>query len=256
MRMVRVPVSVVLAALVGGFIGSIFFSGAGTLATGSDQARERMRARVQAPAADQAKARLRVQTNGTNQAPAGAGTSNAVLVIDVNNITTYLDDVTNAEKATRAVPTPAIPKPFQNLYGIGDIYAVNGLPAHGTWSVFTGLMFLVPVDIPGYAINDTFRGGIAVTNMEILNEDYSPRGTIMGVGLAGGPAPPLSGAFGLHFGNVAIAGGTGEFVGVRGVLGESTNPTDSFRFASTAEDPSIRRQVNGGRLTFVVSLVR
>jgi len=254
MRMVRVPVTVVVAALLGGFVGGIFSSGARALATGDDQGRERVRAQAAVPAGEQASARLHAQVSGPDQARAGS--SNAVLVIDVNNITTYLDDVTNAEKATRAVPTPAIPKPFQNLYGIGDIYAVNGQPARGTWSVFTGLMFLVPVEIPGYAINDTFRGGIAVTNFEILKEDFSPRGTIMAMGLAGGQAPPLSGVFGLHFGNLAVAGGTGEFVGVRGVSGESTNPTDSFRFASTSEDPSIRRQVNGGKLTFIVSLVR
>lgn len=223
MRMARVSLPVVLAALVGGFLGSVLFSGGG------------------AHAADQARVR---------------GAANSVLVIDVNNITTYLDDVPNAEKATRNVPTPAVPRPFQNLYGIGDIYAVNGVPARGTWSVFTALNFLVPAEIPGYALADTFRGGVAVTNFEILNSDMTPRGTIMAMGLAGGPAPPLSGAFGLHFGNLAVAGGTGEFVGVRGVSGESTNPTDSFRFASTSEDPSIRRQVNGGRLTFIVSLVR
>lgn len=227
MRIVRVPLSVLAAALVGGFIGSFVFSGAPAQATGADRAKAR------------------------------GVSANAVLVIDVNNITTYLDDgVPNSQKATRAVSTPAVPKPFQNLYGIGDIYAVNGEAARGTWSVFTALNFLAPVELPGIAIADTFRGGVAVTNFEILNADMTPRGTIMAMGLAGGPAPPLSGAFGLHFGNLAVAGGTGEFVGVRGVSGESTNPTDSFRFASTAEDPSIRRQVNGGKLTFIVSLVR
>lgn len=241
MRMARVSLPVVLAALVGGFLGSVFFPGGGAHATAVDQARAR-----------DAAAQVLTAQQATPRAPASS-----VLVIDVDNITTYLDDgVPNSEKATHSQPTPAVPKPFQNLYGIGDIYAVNGLPARGTWSVFTALSFMVPFQTPGYAINDTFRGGVAVTNFEILNPDMTERGTIMAMGLAGGPAPPLSGAFGLHFGDLAVAGGTGEFVGVRGVSGENTNPTDSFRFASVAEDPSIRRQVNGGRLTFIVSLVR
>jgi len=212
----RISLPVVLAALVGGFVGSIVFSGG----------------------------------------HAHAETTTTVLAIDVDNITTYLGDVDYSKLATRAQPTPAAPKPFTNLYGIGDIYAVNGKPARGTWSVFTALNFLAPVKAPGIAIADTFRGGVAVTNFEILNADMTPRGTLMAMGLAGGQAPPLSGAFGLHFGNLAVAGGTGEFVGVRGVSGETTNPTDSFRFASTSEDPSIRRDVNGGKLTFVVTLIR
>ena len=227
-RIARTSLAVVLAALVGGFLGSLFFGRGGTQAFAAPQSRAVPNA-----------------------------TSTSVLVIDVNNITTYLDDgVPNSEKATHNFSTPAIPKPFQNLYGIGDIIAVNGKPARGTWSVFTALNFLAPVELPGIAIADTFRGGVAVTNFEILNADLTPRGTVMAIGLAGGQAPPLSGVFGLHFGNLAVAGGTGEFVGVRGVSGETTNPTDSFRFASTAEDPSIRRQVNGGKLTFVVTLIR
>ena len=216
MRTVRASFSVVMAALAGGFIGSIVFSGGG----------------------------------------AHAATTTTVLQIDVDNITTYLADADYGKLASRAVPTPAVPKPFMNLYGIGDIYAVDGKPARGTWSVFTALNFLAPIKAPGLAFSDTFRGGVAVTNFEILNADMTPRGTLMAMGLAGGQAPPLSGAFGLRFGNLAVAGGTGEFVGVRGVSGETTNPTDSFRFASTSEDPSIRREVNGGKLTFVVTLIR
>lgn len=176
--------------------------------------------------------------------------------IDVENITTYIGDTDYSKLASNPNPVPTFPKAFANLYGIGDIVAVDGRPARGTWSVFTALNFLAPVQLPGVALADTFRGGIAVTNFEILEPDFSPRGTIMAMGLAGGQAPPGSGAFGLRFGNLAVAGGTGEFIGVRGVSGETTNPTDSFRFASVSEDPSKRRTYPGGKLVFVVTLIR
>ncbi len=179
-----------------------------------------------------------------------------VLEIDVENITTYLGDASYANLASKEESTPAAPKAFANLYGIGDIVAVNAKPARGTWSVFTALNLLAPASVPGIAIADTFRGGVAVTNWEILNPDFTPRGTVMAVGLAGGPALPFSGVSGLHYGNLAVVGGTGEFIGVRGVSGEPTDPLASFRFASTAEDPSIRRQVKGGKLTFIVTLIR
>ena len=77
----------------------------------------------------------------------------------------------------------------------------------------------------------------------------------MMMGLAGGQAPPGGGVYALRFGNGAVIGGTGEFIGAKGVMGETTNPLDSFRYASTSEDPSVRRQLGGGKLTFVVSMI-
>jgi hypothetical protein len=178
-----------------------------------------------------------------------------VLEVDVENITTYIGDTSDYSKvAGNPTQTPVAPKSFAPLYGIGDIVRVNGRPAKGTWTVFTGLILLAPVEVPGIAIADTFRGGIAVSTLEILNTDFSPRGSVMMMGLAGGPAPPLGGAIGLHFGNMAITGGTGEFIGAKGVMGETTNPLEAFRFASNSEDPSTRRALGGGKLTFVLSM--
>lgn len=179
-----------------------------------------------------------------------------VLEINVENITTYIGDSDFSKLASKPDLTPTGPKSFSTLIGLGDIVAVNGRPARGTWSVFTALALMAPIPIPGFAISDTFRGGVAVTQFEILDSDGAPRGTIMAQGLAGGPAPPGSGAFGLRFGNLAITGGTGEFVGARGVSGETTNPIEGFRFASSSEDPSKRRVLGGGKLTFVASIVR
>ncbi len=179
-----------------------------------------------------------------------------VLEVEVQNITTYIGDTSDYSKlASVQSQTTAQPKAFAPLWGIGDIVFVNGKPARGTWSVFTALSLLVPIQLPGYALNDTFRGGVFVSTLEILNPDFSPRGTIIMSGLAGGPAPGGGGAYALRFGNAAIIGGTGEFIGAKGVMGETTNPLDSFRYASTSEDPSLRRQIGGGKLTFVVSMI-
>ncbi len=178
-----------------------------------------------------------------------------ILEVEVENITTYIGDTGDYSKvASDPHQTNAVPKSFGALYGIGDIVAVNGRPAKGTWTVYAGLMLLAPAQAPGIAISDTFRGGIAMSTMEILNSDSSPRGSIMMVGMAGGPAPPGGGSFALRFGNMAIAGGTGEFIGARGVMGETSNPLEQFRFASITEDPAIRRQIGGGKLHFVVSM--
>jgi hypothetical protein len=178
-----------------------------------------------------------------------------VLEVDVENIVTYIGDTPDYSRITsNPTETTVAPKSFAALYGIGDIVRVNGRPARGTWSVFTGLILLAPVQVPGIALSDTFRGGQAMTTMEILNPDFSPRGSIMAMGLAGGPAPPAGGAYGLRFGNMAIVGGTGEFIGAHGVMGETSNPLESFRFASIAEDPSVRRTLGGGKLTFVLSM--
>jgi hypothetical protein len=178
-----------------------------------------------------------------------------VLEIDVINIVTYIGDTADYSKLA-SVPslTTVAPKSFAPLTGVGDIVMVNGKPARGTWSVFTALNLLAPIQAPGIAFSDTFRGGVAVTTMEILNPDFSPRGTLMAMGLAGGQAPPAGGAFGLKFGNMAIVGGTGEFIGAKGVMGETSNPLEGFRFASASEDPSVRRTLGGGKLTFVFSM--
>ncbi len=179
-----------------------------------------------------------------------------VLEVQVENITTYIGDTPDFSKLA-SVPslTTAVPKAFSGLWGIGDIVYVNGQKARGTWSVFTALNLIAPVQIPGIAISDTFRGGVFISTLEILNTDFSPRGTVMMMGLAGGQAPPGGGVYALRFGNGAVVGGTGEFIGAKGVMGETTNPLDSFRYASTSEDPSVRRQLGGGKLTFVVSMI-
>ncbi len=177
-----------------------------------------------------------------------------ILQVEVENIVTYIGDANYAFLASIPDQTTSTPKAFAPLWGLGDIVAVNGKPARGTWSVFTALSLIAPIQQPGIAIADTFRGGLAVSTLEILNPDFSPRGTVMMMGLAGGPAPPGGGSFAMRFGNMAVVGGSGEFIGAKGVMSETTNPLEAFRYASTSEDPSVRRQIGGGKLSFVVSL--
>ena len=98
---------------------------------------------------------------------------------------------------------------------MGDIVAVSGQPARGTWTVRATLTFQTPCAPVGFAIADVVRGGIADAIWEILKPDMQPVGTIMASGLAGGPPPP--GAPRLQqAGNLAVTGGTGAYFGMRG----------------------------------------
>ena len=179
-----------------------------------------------------------------------------VLEIEVENMTAYLGNTSDFSKlAGTPTLTNAQAKAFSGLWGIGDIVTVNGKPARGTWAVYAAMSLLAPVEVPGIAISDTYRGGVLMTTLEVLNPDFSPRGTIMMSGLAGGQAPPGGGVFAMKYGNTAVVGGTGEFIGAKGVMGNTTDPIVSVRYASTSEDPSLRRQFGGGKMTFVVSMI-
>lgn len=185
--------------------------------------------------------------------PAPAANSVLTLTIDVENITTYIGDSDFADLASDPRATVAFPKTFSTLVGIGDIVRLNGKPARGTWTVFTALEILAPIEAPGVAIADIARGGIATSVHEIQDASGRPIGSLIGVGMAGGPAPPLSPP-NHRFGNLAVVGGTGYFFGAQGIGGETTNPVESFRFASASEDPSRRRDHGGGQLRFVFTL--
>jgi uncharacterized protein (TIGR03437 family) len=51
---------------------------------------------------------------------------------------------------------------------------------------------------------------------------------------------------------VAVTGGTGAFLGARGML---TSPPFTIRLASMAEDPAMRRTIGGGRGHFLAYLI-
>jgi uncharacterized protein (TIGR03437 family) len=80
--------------------------------------------------------------------------------------------------------------------------------------------------------------------------DGTPIGTIMTSGFTGGNAPPGPPA-GL-FCNMAVTGGTGAFLGARGVM---TSPDFGERATSIQEDPSTRRINGGTHFNFTVYLI-
>ncbi len=94
---------------------------------------------------------------------------------------------------------------------------------------------------------------MAEWHCEILQEDGTPVGSIAGVGLNGGGAPPgaPSGSTG---GTFVVTGGTGAFLGVRGqgAFGSGT-AIDTRR--SAVEDPVNRRLHGGAALPLILYLI-
>jgi hypothetical protein len=116
--------------------------------------------------------------------------------------------------------------------------AVNGQPVKGNYVGRTGVVNLSPTG--NGAIADVTRTALREHLFEILQPDGTTIGTIISVGLSGGPAPP--GMPSTERGNWAIVGGSEAFLGARGTVGG----TDGVgRAASMAENPA-NRHINGG----------
>ena len=176
------------------------------------------------------------------------------LVIDLENVVSYLDDVSDPLKlATAPSVTPRAftgVKSFAVATILGDIVAVNGVPAKGTY--FSPLRGLEanPAPSPGTAIADVTRSAVREDIFEILKSDGTAVGTIMSLGLAGGPAPP--GTPSAERGNWAIVGGTGAFLGARGQV---SGTGQGGRSASAVEDPANRRTNGGMAVRMIVHLI-
>jgi hypothetical protein len=135
------------------------------------------------------------------------------------------------------------------IVGLGDIVAVNGQPAKGTYAASGTTLCISPTPVPGQPIADISVGPMVIETYEFLASDGTPIGTIMSNGLRiASPHTP-----GLSAGNLntAIVGGTGAFFGARGQIG---NPDRSLGDSnksgrSIREDPGMRR-VNGGQHTY------
>ena len=66
----------------------------------------------------------------------GQGSSGVILVVEVENLLRYREDTSDLSKFATD-PNPTIPTPPRNFYFvvyIGDIVAVNGQPAKGTFT--------------------------------------------------------------------------------------------------------------------------
>jgi hypothetical protein len=182
----------------------------------------------------------------------------AILQIDIENFVEYQNDLSDQSKlATNPNITPvAPPRNFYPAATLGDIVAVNGEPAKGTYAARTWIFGLSPTPGPGQAIADTTRTALRYGAFEILKPDGTLVGTVMIVGSAGGSPPPPGAPVAQTSGNFAIIGGTGAFLGVRGQYGQVPTPQSvAVRLASMAEDPGNRRTNGGGRVRYVLHLI-
>jgi uncharacterized protein (TIGR03437 family) len=171
-----------------------------------------------------------------------------ILTVDVENVVQYIDDNTDFTKLA-TVPGPTVGSASQNFRKfviLGDIVGVNGKPVKGTLVENSRAITMRPSPSPGQAITDITRNNVTQFAYEFLAVDGSPIGTIVGIGFGNGPPPPGA-PQALTQGNQPITGGSGAFLGVHGIKGQSTAValTSTQRVASMVEDPANRR-VNGG----------
>jgi hypothetical protein len=193
---------------------------------------------------------------GNWKAAQGQVSPATVLTIDTENCVIYQQDVSDVSQfATKPGVTPtAAFRNFQTEYLLGDIVAVNGQSAKG---LFTGrgkdiLTSPTPDRSVGGATADTTKNSIREKMFEILKSDGTLVGTIVALGLSGGPPAPGSPAAQTN-GGWAIVGGTGAFLGARGMVGTGVT-TVPFRDASITEDPGNRRINGGGKIRWIVTI--
>lgn len=179
----------------------------------------------------------------------------AILTVDVDKVVVYEADVPDVSRlATASVQTPGTPaNNFYTVVWIGDIVAVNGMPALGTWTVKGHSLSLSKTPRPGTGIADSGAALFFDWVFDIQQADGTPVGSIMASGWGGATKPPGAPAAVLQA-NMAVTGGTGAFFGVRGQAGQGGN-TVFPRQASMAEDPSLRRVLGGGTRRYVFHLL-
>jgi hypothetical protein len=159
-----------------------------------------------------------------------------VLELDVENLVAYVDNTY-----------------FPIAVRIGDITAVNGQPVKGTYSGVAFGLGLTPAPQPSHAIADATAVSLRQESFQILGLDGTPVGTIMTAGPAGGPPPPGAPAT-QENGDLAIVGGTGAFLGVRGEKGRGVSIA-ALRRAPLDEGPSNRRQIGGGHIREILYVI-
>jgi hypothetical protein len=174
------------------------------------------------------------------------------LVINLQNAVEYQADISDSSQfATKPNVTPSVqPKNFFAVTIIADIVSVNGQPAKGMYVARSRALVASPAPGAGGAIADVSRAALREHVFEILQADGTSVGTIMSLGFTGGSGPP--GEPSTDKANLAIVGGTGAFLGARGVIGATGG---AGRAASMAEDPANRRINGGTSITFNIHLI-
>jgi hypothetical protein len=179
-------------------------------------------------------------------------TSQITLVIDLQNVVEYQGDVGDPQQfATNPnITTGMTAKNFGFATVLGDIVAVNGQPAKGTYVGKPAGIQASPAPTGGGAITDITRAALRDHVFEILKPDGTQVGSIMSIGLSGGSGPPSGPPN--EKGNWAIVGGTGAFLGARGAIGVING---SGRVASVTENPGMRRINGGTSFSFYIHLI-
>src|SRR5262245_62504756 len=134
--------------------------------------------------------------------------SPVVLELDIENVVEYQNDVPDPARfaTSPGITHPSRPRNFLTAVVIGDIVAVNGEPAKGTFIGRPTGIGLSSEAVSGRAVADTTRISVGLRTFEILKADGTPIGTIVVEGLNGGSSPPGPNVGGQNF---AIVGGTG-----------------------------------------------
>jgi hypothetical protein len=159
-----------------------------------------------------------------------------ILEIDVENLVAYVQN-----------------NYFWGAIRLGDITAVNGRPAKGTYVSVPAKLDLTPTPQPGQAIADIKRVSFRQESFTLLGLDDVQVGSIVTLGTAGG-SPPPGAPSAQENGDLVIAGGTGAFLGVRGEKGRGMLIT-VLRMAAPDEDPSKRRQIGGGHIREILHII-
>ena len=177
-----------------------------------------------------------------------------IMTIDLDNFVEYRQGLLYDPSKFATDPNITIVIPANNFVVVtllGDIVAVNGEPAKGTYVGRTRSVLATPTPIPGQAIADVTRTALREYVFEILKSDGTPIGTFIGSGFSGG-APPPGAPLAQVGGNWAITGGTGAFLGARGQTGEGVG---AARAALMSEDPAYRRTHGGGKKRYILQVI-
>ena len=177
-----------------------------------------------------------------------------LLQVEVANYVFYVQDGSDQTLwSTQAQPTQSGPlRTFSTFLAIGDVVAINGAPAHGTFVQRAQFVNSAPQPTAGQSIADVARGNLSDVIFDLMTADEKLVGSIMATGyLATAPPPGAPGAA-TQF-TLAITGGTGAFQGIHGQISGAPNPK-AGRAASVTEDPSARRALGGGGRLLLIQL--
>jgi hypothetical protein len=174
--------------------------------------------------------------------------------IKTANVVVYREDTSDTTRyaVDPGRTTPLALRTFMTVYWIGDIVAVNGKPAKGAMTVRGAFINLSSTPTTGVGIADISNSLASDWMFDLRRPDGVQVGSIVASGWTFGQ--PLVGFPGLLQGALAVTGGTGAFIGMRGQGGFSAD-MGGLRTASVSEDPANRRNHGGGSRRYTFQLM-